>query len=146
LSFYGVYGGDIVNANYLIETDVARTINIRSDAYYKAWSPTNTNTSFPAINNYLAGETSYFTDRVVEDGSFLRLSNINLAYNVPVKNLKFIKRLSVSASASNLFVWTKYRGFDPEVSSYGSNVMRMGVDNGSFPISRTFSFGMNASF
>ena len=146
LSFYGVYGGDIVNANYLIETDVSRTVNIRSDAYYKAWSPTNTNTSFPAINNYVAGETTYFTDRVVEDGSFLRLSNINLSYNVPVKNLKFIKRLSVSASASNLFVWTKYRGFDPEVSSYGSNVMRMGVDNGSFPISRTFSFGMNASF
>ena len=146
LSFYGVYGGDIVNASYLIETDVSRTINIRSDAYYKSWSPTKTNTTFPAINAYVAGETTYFTDRIVEDGSFLRLSNVNLVYDVPVKKLKFIKRLSVNVSASNVFVWTKYRGYDPEVSSYGSNVMRMGVDNGSFPISRTFSFGLNASF
>ena len=146
LSFYGVYGGDIVNASYLIETDVSRTINIRSDAYYNSWSPKNTNTTFPAINAYVAGETTYFTDRIVEDGSFLRLSNINLVYDVPVKKLKFIRRLSVNVSASNMFVWTKYRGYDPEVSSYGSNVMRMGVDNGSFPISRTFSFGLNASF
>jgi TonB-linked SusC/RagA family outer membrane protein len=146
LSFYGVFGGDIVNANYLTETDVSRTINIRKDAYYKSWSPQNPNTTFPAINAYVAGETAYFTDRIVQDGSFLRLSNINLAYDVPVKKSGYIKRLAVNVSASNVFVWTKYKGYDPEVSSYGTNVMRMGVDNGSFPISRTFSFGVNASF
>lgn len=146
LSFNGIFGSDIVNANYLIETDVSRTVNIRREAYYNAWTPQNPNTTFPAINAYVSGETSYFTDRIIQDGSFLRLSNINLSYNVPVKQLKFIKRLTVNASAGNVFVWTKYKGFDPEVNSYGSNVMRMGVDNGSFPVSRTFSFGLNASF
>jgi TonB-dependent starch-binding outer membrane protein SusC len=146
LSFYGVFGADIVNANYLIETDVTRTVNIRKDAYFKAWTPQYTNTVFPAINVYNSGETAYFTDRIVEDGSFLRLSNVNLTYNVPAKKLKYVKNLSVSVSANNLFIWTNYNGYDPEVSSYGTNIMRMGVDNGSFPISRTFSFGINASF
>jgi hypothetical protein len=146
MSFYGVYGGDIVNANYLIETDVSRTVNIRREAYFNSWSPQNPNTTFPAINAYVSGETSYFTDRIVEDGSFLRLSNVNLSYEVPVKNKEFFKRLTLNVSGSNLFVLTKYKGYDPEVSSYGNNVMRMGVDNGSFPVSRTFSFGINASF
>lgn len=146
LTFNGIVGADIVNANYLIETDVSRTVNIRREAYYNAWTPQNPNTTFPAINAYVAGETQYFTDRIIQDGSFLRLSNINLSYNVPVKKLTFIKHLALNLSAGNVFVWTKYKGYDPEVNSYGTNVMRMGIDNGSFPVSRTFSFGLNASF
>ena len=78
--------------------------------------------------------------RFIEDGSYLRLKNMQIGYTFPLKwTQKFrCSRLRLYATASNLFTITKYKGYDPEVGG--------GVDYGNYPQSRTFTFGLNATF
>lgn len=82
----------------------------------------------------------------VEDASFLRLQNLTFTYSVPQSVLKPLKitACQFSLSADNLFVLTKYTGFDPEVSYH--NKLITGLDNVTYPRSRSFSFGININF
>ena len=84
------------------------------------------------------------SDFWLEDASFVKLKNISLTYNIPKKITK-VADIQLSVSAQNLFTLTKYTGMDPEVyseSDYGFN----GVDMGSYPVPRTFTFGMKLNF
>lgn len=96
-------------------------------------SPGDPNGNFKANNWY------------VEDGSYLRIKNINLTYNVPNNLVKKIgiKGLRVSAGVQNLATFTKYKGFDPEVGGSG---MVVGIDNGRYPSTRMYNFGLAADF
>ena len=84
--------------------------------------------------------------RYVEDGSFLRLSNVTLGYNVPVESFKFLDSVRISLSGQNLWLLTDYSGFDPEVNSFGYDPTRTGIEWGSFPNQRTYTFGINVTF
>ncbi|MCB0528668.1 MAG: TonB-dependent receptor [Saprospiraceae bacterium] len=87
----------------------------------------------------------------VEDGSFLRLNNLSIGYSLP---LRVIRRLGMSqfriyATGNNMFIWTKYSGYDPEVSTTRSSAysaLTPGVDYSSFPRSRSYTFGLNVTF
>lgn len=89
----------------------------------------------------------YIHSWAVEDASFLRLSNLTLGYTFPKKMLKkiYIQNLRLYATGSNLFCWTPYTGYDPEVSTRG-NALTPGVDFGAYPRSRSFVFGLNLTF
>lgn len=85
----------------------------------------------------------------VEDASFLRLKTLSLAYTVPANFLKKMKWSNISniklyATADNLYTWTKYTGFDPEIDS--NNALLPGFDRISYPRTRTFIFGVNVTF
>lgn len=90
---------------------------------------------------------SYIQSWAVEDASFLRLSNLSLGYTVPSRLTRriHIDRLRFYFTASNLFVITKYSGYDPEVSTV-SNSLTPGIDFGGYPRSRSYVFGLNLSF
>ena len=148
--FNGVVGNDLANGNKF-ETGYANTTlkNIRVDAYEDAFHPdTNPNGAYPAVGvggigpNYATD----FNDRMVEDGSFLRLSNATLGYNIPVDDIKFFDSIRISLSGQNLWLITDYTGFDPEVNSFGYDPTRTGIDWGSFPNQRTYTFGINVTF
>ena len=87
----------------------------------------------------------------VEDGSFLRLNNVNIGYSLPGS---LISKLGMSqfrlyVTGNNLFIWTKYSGYDPEVSTTRSSAyaaLTPGVDYSSFPRSRSYTFGLNITF
>lgn len=83
----------------------------------------------------------------IEDGSFLRLNNLTIGYSFPVKNIRGIKmsRLRLYLTANNLAIITNYTGYDPEVSVRNSG-LTPGLDYSAYPKSRTFIFGVNASF
>ncbi len=81
----------------------------------------------------------------VDDGSNVRLREVSLSYNIG-NVLKWVKDLNVSFSARNLMVWTKYIGYDPEVNAAGQSTQLRGIDFGSVPIPKTFSFGLQAKF
>jgi len=85
------------------------------------------------------------TDRMVQDGSFLRLSELRATYDLPLK-AKWIQGLQFSLSVHNLFVLTRYGGYDPEVNGYGDDPLRWGIDCGSYPKARTFLLGVTANF
>ncbi len=88
----------------------------------------------------------------VEDGSYLRLKNVTLAYNIPSRYLRWanLNRVRIYGMGQNLFTSTKYSGYDPEAvrasGSGGSSRFLYGIDNGIYPIGRTFTFGLNVGF
>lgn len=80
----------------------------------------------------------------VDDGSFVKLREISLSYNIG--KLKFFNNLTVSASGRNLISWDNYKGYDPEVNAGGQSSVLRGIDFGAVPIPRTFSFSIAAKF
>ncbi|UWY27899.1 TonB-dependent receptor [Flavobacterium sp. TR2] len=143
-SFQGAYGGKIFNAlNQQLEistlgTNAAATLNDR-------WTPTNPSNEIPRASSSPLGIVS---ERYVEDASFLRLKLITLGYTLPKSVSKKLgtKSVKIYISAENLITWTKYTGYDPEVSSYEQNNLYPGIDFGSYPNSKTFISGLNVTF
>ena len=94
------------------------------------------------VFDYTVQRTS---DRFLEDGSFIRLRNITMAYNLPTGVLSRLgitkSRIRIFAEANNVFVITKYSGIDPEVSAYGSSALSAGYDELTMPNPRTYRFG-----
>ncbi|MCD8262354.1 MAG: hypothetical protein LUD15_13490 [Bacteroides sp.] len=84
----------------------------------------------------------------VEDGSFLRLNNLTIGYTLPksVMNKLKINSIRIYASGYNLWTWTKYTGYDPEVDVFSSNPLTPNVDYSAYPRSRTFVGGININF
>ena len=143
-SFQGSYGGKIFNAlNQQLEistlgTNAASTLEDR-------WTATNPSNEIPRASSSPLGIVS---ERYVEDASFLRLKLITLGYTLPKSVSKKLGAKSVKfyVSAENLITWTKYTGYDPEVSSYEQNNLYPGIDFGSYPNSKTFISGLNVTF
>ncbi|MDN3663878.1 SusC/RagA family TonB-linked outer membrane protein [Algibacter miyuki] len=109
-----------------------------------SWTPTNTDTNIPRLNSTVKPISTFS----IEDGSFIRLKNISLGYNLPSETLKNIgiSSAKVYVSGQNLLTWTDYSGFDPEVSSGGGSDIDPGVDNGVFPNTKTVTVGINVNF
>ena len=147
-NFTGSYGNDIFNINYAPETDTyTSTRNILRPAYYEAWTPENPDTKFPALGKIRQDDYKKLSDFYIEDGSYLRLASISLTYNIPIKKgSRIFKGASVGVSGGNLYVWTRYQGWDPDVNSYGTNIRKMGVDSGSYPSSKTYSMDIKLTF
>jgi TonB-linked SusC/RagA family outer membrane protein len=101
--------------------------------------------------NSFGQATAVFSDFGVEDGSYLRLNTLTIGYTVPrnVSQRIGMSQLRFYASGSNLFVWTNYSGYDPEVSTTRSSsysALTPGVDFSAYPRSRSFTFGVNVTF
>lgn len=88
------------------------------------------------------------SDRYVEDGSYLRIQNISLGYTFPKKWLQKtpIQNLKIYANLQNVYTWSKYKGYDPEVGCLWGNNLMNGVDYGRYPSPRIYTFGLNVSF
>ncbi|RPD40020.1 TonB-dependent receptor [Chitinophaga barathri] len=136
-------GQEIFNANRIIFEGGGRMHQNMFATYKDRWTPENQNNTYFRTNGY--GPTDFgYSSRVVEDGSYLRLKTVALGYNFPAQLLKSIKisSLRIYASAQNLLTWTKYSGFDPEVSAYDS-ALTPGFDYSVYPRARTITFGLN---
>jgi hypothetical protein len=113
------------------------------------FSSFNTSGQYPRMTlGNAAGYNRLNSDRWIDDASFLRIRNITLAYNIPAKALKNLKLdgLRLYTSVNNAFTFTSYKGWDPEVNSSGSNVLSNGIDQGGYPVARSFIFGVNLKF
>ncbi len=143
MQWYGVFGNDVINYTNLSAYSAINDVNVRAGALDKVWSPTNTGAVFPRFSE-LDRNQNYQrpSDLLVEDGSFVKLKNLQIGYNIPVKG---INKLRVSLSAQNLWTITDYSGFDPEVSAGGDVINGYGVDFANYPSSRTFLAGLNFS-
>lgn len=97
------------------------------------------------LNKVIAEGRTKLSSRYVEKGDYLRLSNLSLSYNIPVK-VKGFHGIKVFAGGQNLFTLTDYSGWNPDVNCFGSSVMSNGVDYGSYPTVRTFILGVSAKF
>jgi TonB-linked SusC/RagA family outer membrane protein len=138
----GSYGNDLFNLSSVAYAyDFVSGLNMIKDVLTDSWTPDHTNAKYPVTSRNTSVNVS---NRFVEDGSYLRLKNIQLAYNLPLKNWgvnKVLESLQLYASGQNLLTFTKYSGWDPEVNSTG-----FGIDNNSYPMSKTVTFGIRARF
>lgn len=117
----------------------------RSVYYLDRWTGPGTSNSFPRVTTGATGN-NLFSDFHVEDGSFVRLQNVQIGYNFSEEFLKRpgFDKLRIYVSASNLFTLTKYRGYDPTASA-GAPI-GAGIDQGFYPSPKTFLLGLNVNF
>jgi TonB-linked SusC/RagA family outer membrane protein len=142
--FQGVQGGDIFNVN---ASAAANSFyfgeNQLKEVFYNHWTPAkpDPNAKYPKISAKTLFRES---DRYVEDGSFLRLKNIQLAYNFPVSifGAKWIRNFQLYISGQNLWTSTKYSWYDPEINTRGAgNSISNGIDNAGYPNVKMYTFG-----
>ena len=145
--FQGSYGNDIVNVSSIGNTlDYGFGLNMVKEVFYNHWTPENTNAKYPVISR---NASMRYSDRLVEDGSFLRLRNIQLNYNVPTQKLGmgWLRNFQIYASGQNLLTFTKYSWWDPEVNSQGgANSTAQGIDHYSYPTAKTVTLGIKVGF
>jgi TonB-linked SusC/RagA family outer membrane protein len=165
----GSYGNDIYN--YIAaensnpnNVNLSRNLRLKAMEYAKLTNDgsgntilSNPETDVPRItNNQIASDNNYgkISTRFVEDGSYLRIKNISLSYNVPAKYLdytKVIKGIKAIVGVQNLYTWTGYEGYDPEIGAYigtgssGGN-QASGIDFGRYPLTPMFTASISVNF
>lgn len=150
--FQGVQGNKIYNATRTATEGMIRFFNAGTQVL-NAWTPTNTNTNVPRAISSDPNQNARPSTRFLEDGSYLRLKNISLSYNVPDKSLQSItkgtvKNFRIYVSAQNILTFTKYSGFDPEVGNRtpGSSSLTNGIDYAVYPQPKGYQVGIQANF
>ncbi|NRF40734.1 TonB-dependent receptor [Pedobacter foliorum] len=140
-------------ANFKHSVEDRQTLSNSLATVLNAWTPTNQNTHISQVRNYRFAQDSHFDTWWVEDGSFIRGQNFMLGYSLPQTAISklHLSRLRIYASVQNLFIITKYTGYDPEVdtfnSGYGANTaFSQNLDFFSNPRPRVWNFGLQASF
>lgn len=161
----GLYGNEVVNyqrrflENPRESTNLLRTalgyaqlglINPDGPNDYRNIQIVGGDEHMPRIAASSAASTSNFrySDRFLEDGSYLRIQNISFAYNLP---RDFIERfgllnMKIYTNLQNVYTFTKYSGYDPEVGSINQNALLSGIDNGRYPSPRIYTLGLNVTF
>jgi TonB-dependent starch-binding outer membrane protein SusC len=149
---FGSFGNDIFDNQKEWYIFREFSTNVRQDLLANSWTPSNPNAKYPAIDvndNYSHAISSFY----VEDGSYVRMRNIQLGYNVPSSLSRWLSATRVYVQAENLFTITGYDGLDPSLPAADINGAAgdirdqyRGVDRGVYPSSKTFSIGITTSF
>ncbi|MGQ0639235.1 MAG: SusC/RagA family TonB-linked outer membrane protein [Gemmatimonadaceae bacterium] len=151
-TLFGTFGNEIFDAQKEYYVFRNFSTNVRRDLLTKSWEPDNKNAKYPRLDvndNFSRAISSFY----VEDGSYVRLRNLQLGYEVPPKYLRWLPAARVYLQAENLFTITGYEGLDPALPA--ANVFGpagdirdqyRGIDRGSYPSSRTFSIGIITNF
>ncbi|MBE8721480.1 SusC/RagA family TonB-linked outer membrane protein [Sphingobacterium pedocola] len=137
------YGNDIYSAINQERNSIVRYNNLSTDALNR-WREQGDVTNFPKpVRDDPKQTDSRISSRWVEDGSYIKLKNVNLRYTFAnsLVNRIGLRKVDAFVTGTNLITWTKYTGFDPDVNSFSG--LRIGVDQGSYPQSRMFIFGLN---
>lgn len=142
IDFNGVAKVDIYNANKGLRYGAE---NFTQDFYDNRWHGAGTSTTNPSVN-LGGGQNYYINSWYVENGSYFRIRNINLGYNAVFPGLQNlgISKLHFYVNAQNPVIFTKYTGFSPEIA--GGSPGNYGIDNNVYPITATYTFGVNLTF
>ena len=159
----GSYGNDVLNYNRrYIENPRVNSNLLKSAANYAVLERinpdgpddfrnlrvANTSTTLPRISASTTNANNRVSDLYIEDGSYLRIQNISLGYTLPKKwvNKLNLQNVKVYANLQNVYTWTNYSGYDPEVGCMYGDALMNGLDYGRYPSPRIYTFGLNVSF
>ncbi|MBD0404680.1 TonB-dependent receptor [Flammeovirga sp. EKP202] len=146
MTLQGTYGNDIIDgmAPFTYSGDLGNT-NVQAGVVGRSWSGEGSTNFYPRLDG--ASQTANFhrlSSLYVQDGSYLRLQNIQIGYSF--NNIKSVEKLRIFASAQNLFTITGYDGMDPDVSGSRNGLLQRGIDWGQYPTPRTYMMGLNFTF
>ena len=160
----GSYGNDILNYNrILLEQMHVENINYSDRIKNRAvpvlnnggnpdnplnYTLENPNSSIPRIRIDDNPGNNRLSNRYVEDGSYLRIQNVTIGYNLPISLISKVamRNVRVYLSGQNLVTFTNYSGYDPEIGNLGQSSILQGVDNGHYPLSKNILFGVQVDF
>ncbi|MBC7872495.1 MAG: TonB-dependent receptor, partial [Ferruginibacter sp.] len=147
LFLQGSYGAKIYNYLRRQLEGIENLYSNQLNTVLNRYTATNTGATMPRFTFNNKNNTSV-SDRFVEDGSYLRIQNISIGYNVPKNIAKkaLMSNVRIYASAQNLYTFTKYTGYDPEIGAFNRTITQMNIDNGHYPNPRSFTVGINAEF
>ena len=120
-----------------------------TDFESRTWTEDRRNSYFPRRRGYETYSNSALgvnTDRYLQNAAYIRLKNITLGYTLPLKPNKAVEKVRFYVTGENLWLWTKYNGFDPDVSSEGTSSTLRRVDMGAYPRSRMFVFSIQLRY
>lgn len=140
----GSYGNDIFNYN-LTDITMSNIGNITQEAYNHRWTADNPNGALWPKATAGYNRTWLISNRYVEDGSFLKIKYITLAYEW-YKPAKWIEKIHVDFTVNNVWTFTKYSWFEPDVNAGGNNASCPGVDSYSYPSARSYALTLNFTF
>ncbi|MGV3546592.1 MAG: SusC/RagA family TonB-linked outer membrane protein [Pedobacter sp.] len=146
--FQWSYGNDIINANRIMFESSYKYGYNQYATYVDRWSPENPTSDMPGVAAGRGSSLKAYSTRTIEDGSFLRLKTVSLGYTLNpgwLKKSGVFKTGRVYVAAQNLYTWTNYSGYDPEVSVRNS-ALTPGFDYSAYPRARTITFGINTTF
>lgn len=161
--FSGSYGNDVLNYNRRwLEISGGNSNLLKSATYctvekidpngpddFRNFHVTGGDATSPRLYTNSSKNLNWrVSDRYVEDGSYIRLQNISLGYTLPKKWLQKtpLQNVKIYANLQNVFTWSKYDGYDPEVGCLYGNTLYNGIDYGRYPSPRIYTFGLNVSF
>jgi TonB-dependent starch-binding outer membrane protein SusC len=149
---FGTFGSEIFDVQKEFYVFRNFSTNVRRDLLTDSWTPENPNAKYPRLDvndNFSHALSSFY----VESGSYVRLRNVQIGYNVPSSRLRWMSASRVYVQGENLFTITGYDGLDPALPA--SNVIGpagdirdqyRGIDRGTYPSNRTFSIGLVTTF
>lgn len=144
----GIYGNQIVNTTRMWTENLGLKRNLTLEAYENYWRPDRPGNIYPrpVVND--VNQNNRFSDRWLEDGSYVRLRTLTIGYTIPteVAAMFKIKSMRLYLSGQNLWIHTKYSGYDPEVGIFQGNSLNAGIDYGRYPSPKTIMFGVNLRF
>lgn len=145
--FQGSYGAKIFNYLKWQTEGLSNPYDNQLTSVLNRYSATNTGSNTPRFTQ-LNTNNRAMSDRYIEDGSYARIQNVAIGYRVPKKysSRALINNLRVYFSCQNLYTFTKYSGYDPEVGAFNGSINLMNVDMGHYPNPRSFTFGANVEF
>ena len=138
-SFAYQLGGDIYNYQRMLLESGSRFMN-QTVAMTNHWTAEGQQTSVPRAVFGDPNGNARFSDRWIEDASYLKLKNVTLSYNIPIAST-YLQGLTIWGAANNLFTITDYLGSDPEFST-SNNILMRGIDRGLAPQTANFSLGL----
>jgi len=141
----GSHGNQLLNSNRF-ELESGNGLSNASVKLLDRWTTENPSNLYPRANRN--AEYLRMSDRYLENGSYIRVKTITLAYDLPQQWMNYLKmqKVKLYVTAQNSFTFTHYSGFDPEVGTFGMDNTRIGYDFGSYPSVRTFIFGASITF
>ena len=140
VDFNGVSGNKIINAKRIARFG---TYNFET-SFLDRWTGEGSSNAEPRVTN--GGLNYNVSDRFLEDGSFLRLRNIQVGYTVPTSLSERVRldKVRIYVTGTNLLTWTDYSGYTPEITS--GSVISVGIDTGVYPIAQSIVFGVQVGF
>jgi TonB-linked SusC/RagA family outer membrane protein len=134
----GSQGNDINSPTFVHASDIGGMGNGNLIArMWNRWTPTNTETDVPK-----AGAAYTWGNDMIFDGSYVKIKNVRLTYNIPTSGISWLRNAQVYINLSDLYTFTDYPGYDPEVNSSGQSPWQRGIDLNGFPAPRSFMFGI----